>query len=197
LKKNIVFILDRSGSMGGLEGDVIGGFNALLSEQQKLKQKASITTVLFDNQYEVLHDKLDLADVSPISKSEYYVRGSTALLDAIGKTINTLKSSIKKKDTVLCFINTDGEENASVEYTNKAIKELVEECEKERWTFVFIGAGIERFATADSIGLVNSNSFTTTRNSAGIHSVYSSVSNAVSSYLENNEVDLETLGDIK
>ena len=113
----LVFILDRSGSMGGLESDTIGGYNSMLSKQKKEKTgKVSVTTVLFDDQYELLYNQVPIEKVSPMTEEEYYVRGSTALLDAIGKTVMQVKANQDKKeikDKVLFVIITDGMENAS------------------------------------------------------------------------------------
>ena len=135
-KKNnivdVVFILDRSGSMGGLESDTIGGFNSMLEKQRKIEGKAFITTVLFDDQYELLHDRVNIAKVNNITEKEYFVRGSTALLDAIGKTIAKEKAiqdtlgKNEKADKVLFVIITDGLENASREYNSSTVKKLIE-----------------------------------------------------------------------
>lgn len=119
----LVFILDRSGSMGGLESDTIGGYNAMLEKQKKECGEAIITTVLFDDRYELLHDRINLRGVKPITDREYYVRGCTALLDAIGKTINKIINAQKhtaeeeRAEHVLFVIITDGLENSSREYS--------------------------------------------------------------------------------
>ena len=122
----LVFILDRSGSMGGLESDTIGGYNSMLSKQKKEKTgKVSVTTVLFDDQYELLYNQVPIEKVSPMTEKEYYVRGSTALLDAIGKTVMQVKANQDKKeikDKVLFVIITDGMENASREYRVEQVK---------------------------------------------------------------------------
>ena len=126
----LVFILDRSGSMGGLESDTIGGYNSMLSKQKKEKTgKVSVTTVLFDDQYELLYNQVPIEKVSPMTEEEYYVRGSTALLDAIGKTVMQVKANQDKKeikDKVLFVIITDGMENASREYRAEQVKKLIE-----------------------------------------------------------------------
>ena len=134
----LVFILDRSGSMGGLESDTIGGFNAMLKKQQAEPGEARLTTVLFDDRYEVLHDRLDLRAVTPITEKEYFVRGSTALLDAIGKTIRKIVDVQRhtapdyRADKVLFVITTAGMENASRKYTAARVKSIIEK-EKEEW----------------------------------------------------------------
>lgn len=156
----LVFILDRSGSMSGLESDTIGGFNAMLEKQRKESGECRITTVLFDNAYELLHDRIDIRAVSPITEKEYFVRGSTALLDAIGRTINKLASVQKntaedyRAEKVLFVIITDGYENASRVFTADKVKAMIEE-EKSRygWEFIFLGANIDAVETAGHLGI--------------------------------------------
>ncbi|ERK68435.1 hypothetical protein HMPREF1984_00645 [Leptotrichia sp. oral taxon 215 str. W9775] len=157
----LVFILDRSGSMGGLESDTIGGYNSMLSKQKKEKTgKVSVTTVLFDDQYELLYNQVPIEKVSPMTEEEYYVRGSTALLDAIGKTVIQVKANQDKKeikDKVLFVIITDGMENASREYRADQIKKLIEERkEKNNWEFLFLGANIDAIGAAKDIGIDSS-----------------------------------------
>ena len=157
----LVFILDRSGSMGGLESDTIGGYNSMLSKQKKEKTgKVSVTTVLFDDQYELLYNQVPIEKVSPMTEKEYYVRGSTALLDAIGKTVMQVKANQDKKeikDKVLFVIITDGMENASREYRADQIKKLIEERkEKNNWEFLFLGANIDAIGAAKDIGIDSS-----------------------------------------
>ena len=157
----LVFILDRSGSMGGLESDTIGGYNSMLSKQKKEKTgKVSVTTVLFDDQYELLYNQVPIEKVSPMTEEEYYVRGSTALLDAIGKTVMQVKANQDKKeikDKVLFVIITDGMENASREYRADQIKKLIEERkEKNNGEFLFLGANIDAIGAAKDIGIDSS-----------------------------------------
>ena len=157
----LVFILDRSGSMGGLESDTIGGYNSMLSKQKKEKTgKVSVTTVLFDDQYELLYNQVPIEKVSPMTEEEYYVRGSTALLDAIGKTVMQVKANQDKKeikDKVLFVIITDGMENASREYRAEQVKKLIEERkEKDNWEFLFLGANIDAIGAAKDIGIDSS-----------------------------------------
>lgn len=156
----LVFILDRSGSMGGLEKDTIGGFNAMLQKQKKVDGECIITTVLFDNGYELLHDRMDIRAVSPMTEKEYYVGGSTALLDAIGKTIhkigNVQKNSAEeyRAEKVMFVIITDGEENASREYSAEKVRHMIKR-QKERygWEFIFLGANIDAVETAGRFGI--------------------------------------------
>lgn len=156
----IVFILDRSGSMGGLESDTIGGFNTLIEKQKKEKGEAVVSTVLFDDKTEVLHDRIDINKIEPLSDKQYYVRGSTALLDAIGRAINhigNIHKYAREEDVpehTLFVITTDGMENASREFARDKIKSMVErQQEKFGWEFLFLGANIDAITTAKSYGI--------------------------------------------
>ena len=156
----LVFILDKSGSMAGLESDTIGGFNAMLQKQRALPGQCRITTVLFDNRYELLHDRIDIRAVSPMTEREYQVGGSTALLDAIGRTIQKLAGVQRntaeeyRADNVMFVIITDGAENSSREYSFQKVKAMIEhEKEKYGWEFVFLGANIDAVETAGRFGI--------------------------------------------
>lgn len=156
----LVFILDKSGSMAGLESDTIGGFNAMLRKQQELPGTCRITTVLFDNRYELLHDRIDIRAVSPMTEKEYQVGGATALLDAIGRTIHKLVRVQKntaeeyRAENVMFVIITDGAENASREYSLQKVKAMIqEEKEKHGWEFVFLGANMDAVETAGRFGI--------------------------------------------
>jgi uncharacterized protein YegL len=156
----LVFILDRSGSMSGLETDTIGGYNAMLDKQKTVEGEAHVTTVLFDNNYELLHDRIDSKAVSPITEKEYFVGGSTALLDAIGRTIHKIVGVQRhtaddyRAEKVLFVIITDGEENASREYTSDKVKAQIEhQKEKYGWEFIFLGANIDAVETAAHFGI--------------------------------------------
>lgn len=163
MKKNsteLVFILDKSGSMAGLERDTIGGFNSMLSKQKALDGECRITTVLFDNRYELLHDRIDIRAVSAMTDREYQVGGSTALLDAIGQTVHKLaavqKNTVEeyRAEHVMFVIITDGEENSSREYSAQKVKAMIEEeREKYGWEFVFLGANIDAVETAGRFGI--------------------------------------------
>ncbi len=183
----LVFILDRSGSMGGLESDTIGGYNAMLNKQKDMAGEASITTVLFDDAYELLHDRINLKGVRPITEKEYYVRGTTALLDAIGKSIqkiiNVQKNTAEdeKAEKVLFVITTDGQENASREYTYSKIKSMIEHQKtKYGWEFIFLGANIDAVSEAEKFGIASTHAAQFHNDSEGIDLNYRMVSEAIS-----------------
>lgn len=156
----LVFILDRSGSMSGLEKDTIGGFNSMLEKQRKESGEAVVSTVLFDNETEVIHDRIAIADVPNITDKEYFVRGCTALLDAVGGAIHHIGNVHKyaRKEDVpektLFIITTDGMENASHRYTYDKVWHMIER-QKERygWEFIFLGANIDAAAEAGKFGI--------------------------------------------
>ena len=156
----IVFIVDRSGSMSGLEKDTIGGFNSMLKEQAELEGEARVTTVLFDNQYRLLHDRIDIRAVAPLTEKDYRVGGGTALLDAIGRTLKKIRAVQKqtaeeyRTEKVLFVIITDGEENSSRKYSAEQIKECIEhQKEKYGWEFVFFGANMDAVMEAAKLGI--------------------------------------------
>ena len=185
----LVFILDRSGSMGGMESDTIGGFNSMLVKQQAEPDDCRITTVLFDNQYEILHDRIDIKAVSAITEREYFVRGQTALLDAIGLTINKIGGVQKntsdeyRADKVLFVITTDGMENASREFDYDRIKSMIEnQKNKYGWEFVFLGANIDAVDVANRFGIARNRAQNFHNDSKGIDLNYSILSQTVSAY---------------
>ncbi len=163
MKKNVtevVFILDKSGSMAGLETDTIGGFNSMLNKQKKAEGDAFVTTVLFNHHNEILHDRINVKGISPITDSDYEVGGTTALMDAIGFSIRKIAkvqkytSEDQRADKVLFVITTDGMENASREFTPNKIKQMIEhQKEKYGWDFMFLGANIDAIATAAKFGI--------------------------------------------
>ncbi len=183
----LVFILDRSGSMAGLESDTIGGFNSMILKQKKESGSVSVTTVLFDDKYELLHDRINLEDIVPVTEKEYFVRGSTALLDAMGKTILKIQNVQKyiSKDSkavkVLFVIITDGLENASREFSGKKIKQLVSLAkEKDNWEFIFLGANIDAISTANDYGINKDKAVNYHADSTGTEACYEAVCAAVS-----------------
>ena len=163
MKENLtelVFILDRSGSMSGLESDTIGGYNSLIAKQKKEKGEAIVSTVLFDDRMKVIHNRMPIELVKKLTKKDYYVGGCTALLDAVGETIDHIWSEHKlmKKDErpakTLFVITTDGLENASKKYSFKDIKKMIEkQKEKHNWEFLFLGANIDAIEVAGSMGI--------------------------------------------
>ena len=163
MKKNLtelVFILDRSGSMQGLEVDTIGGFNAMLEKQKKEPGEAFVSTILFNDHTQVLHDRVKIEAVEPITHREYYVRGCTALLDAIGGAIHhigNIHKYARSEDVpehTLFVITTDGMENASRRYTSQQVKTMIQrQKEKYGWEFLFLGANIDAVETAGSLGI--------------------------------------------
>lgn len=189
LKKNLtelVFILDRSGSMHNLVNDTIGGFNSMIENQKKEPGEAYVTTVLFYDQYKLLHDHINLKDIQPITDREYYTRGMTALLDAIGKTINNIGSRLnetpedERPDKVIFVITTDGYENSSREFTKSHVKEMIKhQQEKYSWTFMFLGANMDAVSEASNLGINADFARTYTANEVGTESVYTSISNTI------------------
>ena len=169
---DVVFLLDRSGSMQGSELDTIGGYNGYLDKQRNNNLNTKITTILFDDQYEILHNRVEITKVKNITENEYYVRGCTALLDAIGKTINNLDKKVKE-NKVLFVITTDGLENASKEYTKDKIKKLIEE--HPNWEFIYIGANIDSYKEGTSIGIPIKNISNYSKTSQGTDALFKSI----------------------
>ena len=183
----LVFILDRSGSMTGLESDTIGGFNALLEKQKKEPGACLVTTVLFDHERMTLHDRIAVSDVQPLTERDYQPRGSTALLDAVGSTIRhiaRIHRYARPEDVpakTLFVITTDGMENASRRYTADQVREMVQhEQDKYGWEFLFLGANLDAVQTAGRIGIRADRSANYNADGLGTEVLYESVSRAVS-----------------
>jgi Mg-chelatase subunit ChlD len=181
----IIFLLDRSGSMAGLERDTIGGFNAFIERQCGLEGETLLTAVLFDDEYEVLWEGVD-AKEARLTDKDYYARGMTALLDAAGKTILDVGCRLSKTSEeqrpgkVIVVITTDGMENASREFTYEKVKELIKhQQEKYNWEFIFLGANIDASREAESIGICMDNAYQFEASEQGLKSMYSIVSEAV------------------
>ncbi len=183
----IVFILDRSGSMGGLEADTIGGYNSLIERQKKEEGEVYVSTVLFDDVCEVLHDRVLLDKIQPMTDREYYVRGCTALLDAIGGAIHHIGNVHKyareedRPEKTLFIITTDGQENSSKRYTYDKVKHMVErQKEKFGWEFLFLGANIDAVAEAGRFGIKSDRAVNYHCDSEGTAVNYKVLSKAVS-----------------
>lgn len=185
MKKNLtelVFILDRSGSMRGLESDTIGGFNAMLDKQRKEEGDANITTILFDDGYDKLHDRFPVNHVADLTGRDYQVRGCTALLDAMGRTIHEMAliqkhlPDAEKAEKVIFVITTDGLENASRVYSREQVKSMIQqEKEKYGWEFLFLGANMDAVKEAESFGIAKDRSVTFENDSKGIETNYRAV----------------------
>lgn len=184
MKTEILVITDRSGSMGGLVNDVIGGYNKFIEEQRAVPGEARVTYTQFDNQYEVVYAGKPLQDVPPLDKFTYVPRGTTSLLDAIGRTLNEQGKRIAAEQwaelVVVCII-TDGEENSSREYTTERVKEMTAHAEKNGWKFVYLGANQDAFAVSRSLGMMNAMAMNYVPTSTGTHQAYNITSSTVRS----------------
>ena len=182
----IVFILDRSGSMAGLEDDTIGGFNSMIRKQKVEDGDALVSTVLFDNYTEVIHDRVDIQKIQPMTHKDYYVRGCTALLDAVGKAIHHIGNVHKyareedRPEKTLFVITTDGMENASREYSYDRVKKMIQhEQEKYGWEFIFLGANIDSAKEAARFGITEDRAVNYHADCQGTAVIYEAVSEAV------------------
>lgn len=200
----LVFILDKSGSMSGLEKDTIGGYNSMLEKQKAVDGECRITTVLFDNNYELLHDRIDIRAVNPITEKEYQVGGSTALLDAIGRTIHKIGNAQKntaddyRSEKVMFVIITDGEENASREYSADKVKAQIERQKtKYGWEFIFLGANIDAVQTAERFGIAPDRAVDYLADSAGTELNFKVMSAAVATFREAGTVDKACFEEIR
>ena len=191
MKKNlteIVFILDRSGSMAGLEKDTIGGFNAMIEKQKKEPGEALVSTVLFDNETQVVHDRVELQDINQMTEKEYYVRGCTALLDSVGGAIHHIGNVHKyareedRPERTLFVITTDGMENASRQYSYEQVREMIRsQKEKHGWEFIFLGANIDAAKEAARFGIDADRAANYHADHKGTAVIYEAVSEAVCS----------------
>ena len=199
MKKNLtelVFILDRSGSMAGLEGDTIGGFNAMIEKQRRQDGECFVSTVLFDNVSEVLHDRVDLKKIKPMTDKDYTVRGCTALIDAIGGAIHhigNIHKYARREDVpehTVFVITTDGMENASHIYSSDQVRAMIEKQKRKYgWEFLFIGANIDAVETAARYGISEDRAVNYHADSKGTQVLYESVSNVVCSVRANEFID--------
>ena len=189
MKKNLtemVFILDRSGSMAGLETDTIGGFNAMIEKQKGEAGDALVSTVLFDNDATVIHDRVPLQKVAPMTQKDYYVRGCTALLDAVGKAIHHIGNVHKyareedRPEKTVFVITTDGMENASRYYTYDRLKAMIQrQKEKYGWEFLFLGANIDAAAEAARFGIHPDHAANYHADAKGTGVIYETISDAI------------------
>jgi uncharacterized protein YegL len=198
-KTQIICILDKSGSMSGIISDSIGGFNTFLKQQRELKDEATITVALFDDTYELLYDNIDIKKAEDLTNKTWIPRGTTALYDAIGKTINTVKAKHAKlgnerPSKVLVCIVTDGLENASQEYKLSDIKKLIKDCEEDDWNFIYLAANQDAFAVSNSFGVSAGNTINYTATAQGVSFMTSTLSNASVSYrsMSTSNADFKT-----
>ncbi len=191
MKKNlteIVFILDRSGSMAGLEGDTIGGFNAMIEKQRLEEGEALVSTVLFDNESTVIHDRLPLDKVPQLTRKDYYVRGCTALLDAVGEAIRHIANVHKyareedRPERTLFVITTDGMENASRRYSYEKVRRLIEKQKASGWEFLFLGANIDAAREAARFGIHPDRAVDYHADRRGTRVIYETVCETVSDF---------------
>jgi uncharacterized protein YegL len=194
----LVFILDRSGSMTGLESDTIGGFNSMLEKQKKVAGDALVSTVIFDNESEVIHDRRDIQKMEPLTEKEYYVRGSTALLDAVGFAIRHIGNVHRyareedRPENTLFVITTDGMENASRHFRYDEIKKMIEkQKEKHGWEFIFLGANIDAAAEAERFGIGRAGSANYHADSIGVSMSYDIVSEAACQLRTNKAMPMD------
>ena len=196
MKKNLtelVFILDRSGSMSGLEGDTIGGFNSMIAKQRSGEGEAYVSTILFDNFSEVIHDRLPLNKVPQLTGEDYYVRGCTALLDAVGGAIHHIGNVHKyareedRPERTLFVITTDGMENASRQYNYEKVRSMIEKQKREYgWEFLFLGANIDAAREAARFGISSDRAANYHADHQGTAVVYDVVSDTVSDFRANS-----------
>ena len=182
----LVFILDRSGSMAGLEGDTIGGFNAMIAKQKNAEGEAYVSTVLFDNESVVIHDRADIREIAPMSEKQYAVGGCTALLDAIGQAIHHIGNIHKyareedRPEHTIFVITTDGMENASHRYTAEQVRQKIErQKQKYGWEFMFLGANMDAVETAGRIGIDKNRAVSYHSDHVGTQLNYEVISEAV------------------
>ena len=194
----VVFILDRSGSMAGLESDTIGGYNSLLKKQLELEGEVRVTTILFDDRYEVLHQRQLLHLIQPMTSNQYFVRGTTALLDAMGIAIsnmieqNDYTNVAYRADKILFVITTDGLENASKQYSYDQIKKLIDQQkEQQGWEFIFLGANIDASKEASKLGIDKERAVTYCNDSEGVTQNYEAISEAISEMRMDHSISSE------
>jgi uncharacterized protein YegL len=200
----IVVILDRSGSMTSIKKDAIGGFNTFLESQQKLDGEATMTVVQFDNEYLVTVNGVNIQNVEPLNDTTFVPRGGTALLDAIGRTLNEVGARLAstseddRPEKVIVVILTDGQENSSHEFKRSQINEMITlQKEKYSWEFIFLAAGQDAMAEAMSMGIGSMNAMNFVADAKGINNTYTTMNAAVSMYRSTGKIDASWKDDVK
>jgi len=189
MKTEIICIIDRSGSMSSIKNDAIGGFNSFLQEQKDFPGEATLTLIQFDDEYEIVHENRKIEEVPELTALTYQPRGCTALLDAIGRTVDSTGKRLanmeegNRPEKVIVAILTDGEENSSREYSSSKVKEMIEhQKEKYNWEFIYLGANQDAFAEASKIGISSIDTVSFAATNKGIHTAYAGMSSNVSRY---------------
>lgn len=201
MKNNVtelVFILDRSGSMAGLEDDTVGGFNSMIEKQRSVDGKVYVSTVLFNNSSKVIHDRVDIGDIKPMTREDYWVSGGTALLDAIGGAIRHIKNIHKYAraedvpEKTIFVITTDGMENASCEYSSSAVKRMIKtETERYGWEFMFVAANIDAVETASRLGIRRDRAANYRHTGEGVGASYKGINQAIFACRAAKSIDFE------
>ena len=192
----IVFILDRSGSMSGFEADTIGGFNSTIEKQKEKDGKVYVSTVLFDNESEVVHDRVEIGEIKPMTREDYQVGGCTALLDAVGGAIHHIGNIHKYArpedvpEHTVFIITTDGMENASHNYSRSRVREMIKrQTEKYGWEFIFLAANIDAEETAEDIGIRHERAVNYTQDEEGVKATYAVMCEAITSVRKCKNLD--------
>ena len=199
----LIFVLDRSGSMAGLAADTIGGYNTMIEKQKEEAGDALVTTVLFDDQYDMLYSGVDIQKVEPLTSKQYFARGMTALLDAVGKTIAAIDEKYSKlpdcmiPEKTLFVITTDGMENASREFGHSDIKALIEAHKKKGWEFIFLGANIDAVKVGGNIGISADRAVSYKADEIGTAANFAAVGQVASAVRGRREIDREWKKDIE
>jgi uncharacterized protein YegL len=192
MRGEVFAVIDRSGSMGDCVADTINGFNGFIGKLRDQAYELKLTTVLFDNQYELLHTSVPIEKVVPLTAHDYYVRGRTALMDAIGRTISESIKRImmtpesEKPQRIIFLIITDGKENASIEYNANQVRNMIEDRKRSGWEFVFLGAGLEDMEDAEQIGIDKAHR--TSFDKKNTENIYFRYGEAVSEYMKSENI---------